>query len=378
MKRPLLSAIFITTQLLSTPIFSEEIASDESVIAKAQPIAPTIDAISDDDSDLSWNIETAEPDLEESNFQAELSAASSHLLDAQEKNRQMEVTEKVEVSLELTKNNPPQLPEVAHSSLSSQELLNQKQELALSPEKLAEPTKEISNTTASDSSNSTSLKKEAFAAVIAPSEQAVIVDFKQVFSGAPFIYSLLLIMSIFSLFIGLYTLLSMRTVIRTPDTAVTFLKNKLASNQYEEAFSYCLQQNSLLCKMLASAIHSRKQGAQVATDAMKTEGKRISASFWQKLSLLNDIAMIAPMVGLLGTVMGMFYAFYDLNRSIESISMLLDGLGISVGTTVGGLLVSILSLTLYSIVKYRLVRLLNTVENEAHSFVPLIESSPLQ
>ena len=50
------------------------------------------------------------------------------------------------------------------------------------------------------------------------------------------------------------------------------------------------------------------------------------------------------MIGLLGTVLGMFYAFYDLNRSMESISALFDGLGVSVGTTVGGLIVAILAL----------------------------------
>ena len=62
-------------------------------------------------------------------------------------------------------------------------------------------------------------------------------------------------------------------------------------------------------------------------EAMKSEGKRASVHFWQRIGLLNDIAIIAPMIGLLGTVLGMFYAFYDINRSIESISTLFDGLG---------------------------------------------------
>ncbi len=79
------------------------------------------------------------------------------------------------------------------------------------------------------------------------------------------------------------------------------------------------------------------------------------------------------MLGLLGTVLGMFYAFYDINRSIESISTLFDGLGVSVGTTVAGLSVAILALILHSTAKYRLVRTLAHIENEAQSLATLID-----
>jgi biopolymer transport protein ExbB len=85
---------------------------------------------------------------------------------------------------------------------------------------------------------------------------------------------------------------------------------------------------------------------------------------WQRLSILSDIAQVAPMLGLLGTVMGMFYAFYDMNRSVESISQVFDGLGIAVATTVAGLVVSIVAVALHSILRFRLTRLLTLVESE--------------
>jgi biopolymer transport protein ExbB len=125
---------------------------------------------------------------------------------------------------------------------------------------------------------------------------------------------------------------------------------------------------------MISGISSRKFGPQVMVDAMKAEGKRATVSFWQRISLLNDIAIIAPMLGLLGTVLGMFYAFYDLNRSTESVSTLFDGLGISVGTTVAGLIVAIIALILQSVGKYRLVKVLARVENDAHSMAAMIDS----
>jgi biopolymer transport protein ExbB len=126
--------------------------------------------------------------------------------------------------------------------------------------------------------------------------------------------------------------------------------------------------------IISAGLRARGSGTQIMIDAMKSEGKRTSAGLWQRLSLLNDVVLIAPMLGLLGTVIGMFYAFYDVNRSIESINALFDGLGIAVGTTVVGLIVAILAMVFYTTLKYQLVRTISRVENEALVLFPLIES----
>ena len=129
--------------------------------------------------------------------------------------------------------------------------------------------------------------------------------------------------------------------------------------------------------MLASGITMRKYGLQLMLETMQSEGKRSTVKFWQKIALLNDIAIIAPMLGLLGTVLGMFYAFYDMNRSVESVSSFIDGLGISVGTTLAGLVVAIFALILHSMARYRLVRRLASVETHIQSFAMMIDNKQL-
>ena len=203
---------------------------------------------------------------------------------------------------------------------------------------------------------------------------ALQIDLKQVFAGSPWIYSVLILLSIGAVTLCLYHIFIVRSAEAIPEPLLRNLRHKLLSNQYDEAISLCLKENNLLCRMLASGILSRQHGVTMMVDAMKSEGKRATISFWQRLSLLNDIAVIAPMIGLLGTVVGMFYAFYDIHRSIESVSILFDGLGISVGTTVAGLLVAIIAMMLHSLARYRLLRLLAKVENEAQSFANLIDS----
>ncbi|HEV3270311.1 MAG TPA: MotA/TolQ/ExbB proton channel family protein [Candidatus Rhabdochlamydia sp.] len=206
-----------------------------------------------------------------------------------------------------------------------------------------------------------------------PSKMMVI-DFKQAFSGAPLIYMLLFGMSTFALCLWFYCLSSLRNSTKVSKSVVDTLRSQVTHHNFDEALGVCKQEKTLFCHLVATGIHSRRYGFPVMVEIMKAEGKRVTATFWQRINLLNDIAIIAPMLGLLGTVFGMFYAFYDVNRSIESVSMLFDGLGVSVGTTVVGLIVAILALILHSSAKYRLVKTLTLVESETHQIASLIDS----
>jgi len=199
-----------------------------------------------------------------------------------------------------------------------------------------------------------------------------LIDLKSVFSSAPVIYILLSIMSVASMGIWIYSLITFRAKDIMPESFRRELRALLQQEQYEKAHSLCASRENLLSTLIKMGLTTREFGPQVMIDAMKSEGKRASSSFWQRLSLLNDIVIIAPMLGLLGTVIGMFYAFYDVNRSIESINALFDGLGIAVGTTVMGLIVAILAMIFHATLKYRVVQTLSLVENEALTLSALI------
>ncbi len=206
--------------------------------------------------------------------------------------------------------------------------------------------------------------------------EGIIIDLDQVFSGSPTIYTVLFFLSISALTIGAYAFASLRTPELLPTEPLKEIREKLLGKQYDEALALCRQNPSIiLFKMVASSIQARALGASTMHELMKAEGKRASNKLWQRISLLNDIAILAPMLGLLGTVLGMFYAFYDLNRSMESISALFDGLGISVGTTVGGLIVAIIALFFHTLTKQRLMRQLILIEQEASSLASLIDTT---
>jgi biopolymer transport protein ExbB len=195
------------------------------------------------------------------------------------------------------------------------------------------------------------------------------ISLSQVLGASPFIYAALLLLSLGSITIWLYSMSRLKYQGTISSSFKAEIQSKLQEQRFQEALTLCQGKQSFLTQIIASALSSYKYGYPFMQETMKTEGKRATVSFWQKLSLLQDVAIIAPMLGLLGTVLGMFYAFYDLNRSFESVANLFDGFGIAVGTTVAGILVAILAMILHSIAKFRLVQCLSRVESEATSLV---------
>lgn len=199
-------------------------------------------------------------------------------------------------------------------------------------------------------------------------------DLKEVFSSSPVIYTILILLSFFSFTLWLYSLLTLKFSALIPPSFKKQLHDQLLEKRYDAALVTCQNGRHFAGTILASGLEARKHGHQVIREAMQTEGKRCGVVLWQRISLLNDVAVIAPMLGLLGTVLGLFYAFYDVNRSPDTLASIFDGLGIAVGTTVAGLIVAIVAMIFYASLKFRIIRLLNQLENETFSIGHLIEA----
>lgn len=159
-----------------------------------------------------------------------------------------------------------------------------------------------------------------------------------------------------------------------PDEFARSLRMKISEKHFEEALEYCERENNFASSILASGISARKHGPQTVIGTIQAEGRRAGNRIWQRIGLLNDIAVIAPMFGLLGTVLGLFFAFYDTSNTADNLSSIFDGLGIAIGTTVLGLIVAIMSMIFYTTLKYRVVTVLNAIENESLAIMNMIST----
>lgn len=98
------------------------------------------------------------------------------------------------------------------------------------------------------------------------------------------------------------------------------------------------------------------------------EGGRIAARAFSAVDWLADIAAIAPLVGLLGTVLGMFQAFGGIASDVSAGAkpvVLAAGVSKAIVTTIFGLVVAIPSLITYAIFRRRAARRIAELEEAA-------------
>jgi biopolymer transport protein ExbB len=107
---------------------------------------------------------------------------------------------------------------------------------------------------------------------------------------------------------------------------------------------------------------------------MESEGERGVAEIMQRISYLNNIGVIAPLLGLLGTVWGMVLAFANIaadNAQVRGIAMA-ENVSKAMITTVGGLVVAIPCMVVYYYLRGRVLKIVAAVEAHSSEVVELL------
>jgi len=110
---------------------------------------------------------------------------------------------------------------------------------------------------------------------------------------------------------------------------------------------------------------------QAAKDWM-AEGKRVAERTYAAVDWLADIAAIAPLVGLLGTVLGMFQAFGGIASDVSAGAkpiVLAMGVSKAIVTTIFGLAVAIPSLVAYAIFRRRAQKRVGELEEATEQII---------
>ncbi len=98
------------------------------------------------------------------------------------------------------------------------------------------------------------------------------------------------------------------------------------------------------------------------------EGARIAERAFAAVDWLADIAAIAPLVGLLGTVLGMFQAFGGIAADVTAGAkpvVLAQGVSQAIVTTIFGLVVAIPCLVMHAVFRRRAAKIIAALEEKA-------------
>ncbi len=140
------------------------------------------------------------------------------------------------------------------------------------------------------------------------------------------------------------------------------------------AYLMCEGRDELMARVLYAGLKMAEQERYIIQESMESEGERGAAALWQKISYLNNIGAIAPLLGLLGTVWGMIGAFSAIaldNSQTKGLAMAYN-VSQAMITTAAGLLLAIPALMAYYYFRGRVLKVISQVEAHASEFVELI------
>lgn len=109
--------------------------------------------------------------------------------------------------------------------------------------------------------------------------------------------------------------LQLRNEVVAPKALVDSLRNSIQSGNYQEAWEICKANKAYLAQVLSGALERLGRGKEATELAIIEHGQREAQAFKTKNSYLSVIGVVAPMIGLLGTVIGMMGAFAVLGTS---------------------------------------------------------------
>jgi len=147
--------------------------------------------------------------------------------------------------------------------------------------------------------------------------------------------------------------------------------------QIQDKHIVALQQNSPLGKILAAGLANRHRDRAIIKEAIEDAGRHVVHELDRFIGALGTIASLSPLMGLLGTVLGMIQTFNAITQGgMGDPAAMAGGIGVALITTAAGLTVAIPALIAYKYLRGKVQNLVVQMEKEAIKLVQAIEAQP--
>lgn len=158
------------------------------------------------------------------------------------------------------------------------------------------------------------------------------------------------------------------------------IKDYIQTGNMDSAIKLCKKTQTPSSRMIEKGITRIGRPLGDVQIAIENVGNVEVAKLEKGLNVLASAAGGAPMIGFLGTVMGMVQAFYDMSTagSNVDITILSSGIYVAMVTTVGGLIVGISAYFSYNYLVSRIKRIMDKLESKTMEFMDLLHEPAKQ
>jgi biopolymer transport protein ExbB len=177
----------------------------------------------------------------------------------------------------------------------------------------------------------------------------------------------------YAIFIFVERFLALRKATKEEQGFINKIKEYLRDGKIDSAKDYCARSNSPSARMLEKGISRLGKPVEAISATIENTAKLEILRLEQRLSFLATAAGAAPMIGFLGTTIGMIMVFFDLQNSAEiNVETIAPGTMTAMVTTVAGLVVGIVSYIGYNYLVGKIGKVVYQMENDALEFMDLL------
>ena len=185
------------------------------------------------------------------------------------------------------------------------------------------------------------------------------------------IIALLFVLLIVAIYIYFERIFAIKAASKVDANFMNQIKDHVSNGKVDAAQMLCVQQNSPVSRLIGKGISRIGKPLEDINTAIENAGRLEIYGLEKNVSVLATISGAAPMIGFLGTVIGMILSIFEIANSGGSIDIktLADGLYTAMTTTVGGLIVGIIAYVAYNHLVVRTDKVVYQMEANSLEFL---------
>lgn len=193
-------------------------------------------------------------------------------------------------------------------------------------------------------------------------------------TGGTVIILILGVLLFAAMYIYFERLFAVKAASKTDKNFMAQIRDAVTSGNIESAKIRCAQENSPVARLTAKGISRIGSPLEDINTAIENAGRLEVYKLEKNVAILATIAGAAPMIGFLGTVIGMVLAFHELATSSGQAEMglLAEGIYTAMTTTVCGLIVGIIAYMGYNHLVVKTDKVVHQMETTAVDFLDLL------
>ncbi len=197
--------------------------------------------------------------------------------------------------------------------------------------------------------------------------------------GGQIIIGILFVLLILGIYIYFERLFNIRSALKIESEFMEQINHYVKTGNLSQAKKICEVENIPVARLIGRGISKVGKPLDDISKTIENAGKLEIYNLEKNISILATISGIAPMIGFLGTVIGMIISIFEISNSGGNIDMKLlsGGLYTAMTTTVGGLIVGIIAYIFYNHLVNKINKLVYQMELVTFEFLELL-NQPLE